>query len=250
MKILPQLTCRSRRASLALALAALAPTLLLASEPAKAADKAGNKAADQTAEKIEDYRAHDTEMNKAEVKAALAAIDAELRHLDELADAAPTPAEKTDAKARYAALKVRRDELKQEFNRARYEAFKADLKAETDKASAWAKETFSTKPAASSAASATAATADTTAAKIADYRNDASEVNKAEVKASLDHLDADIELLQAKIEAVTDPIRKDELKVRFQALKDRRAELNSEFRKARYDALVADVKAEWNKLVH
>ena len=250
MKLLPQVTVQTRQAGLALVLAAFVPALLLASEPAKAADKAGNKAADQTAEKIEDYRAHDTEMNKAEVKAALASIDAELRHLDELADAAPTPAEKADAKVRYAALKDRRDELKKEFNRARYEAFKADLRAESEKASAWAKETFSTKPAANSAASATAATADDAAVKIADYRNDATDVNKAEVKASLDRLDADIDLLKAKIEAVTDPVRKDELTARFQALKDRRAELNREFRKARYDALVADVKAEWNKLVH
>lgn len=250
MKLLHPATGQARRAGLALALAAFAPALLLASDPVTAADKAGNKAADQTADKIEDYRTHDTEMNKAEVKAALAAIDAELNHLDALADNAPTPLEKADAKARYHALKDRRNELKQEFTRARYEAFKADLKTESDKAAAWARETFATKPAANSAAAATAATADATAEKIADYRNDASEVNQAEVKASLDRLDADIELLQAKIEAVTDPVRKDELKARFQALKDRRAELNSAFRRARYDALVADVKAEWNKLVH
>jgi hypothetical protein len=243
-------TSQARRTGLALALAAFVPALLAASEPARAADEAGNKAADQTARKIEDYRAHDTEMNKAEVKAALAAIDAELNHLDELADAAPTPEEKTDARARYAALKDRRDELKREFTRARYEAFKADLKAETDKVSAWTKETFSTKPAASSAAAATAATADATAAKIVDYRNDATDVNKAEVEASLTRLDADIALLEAKINAITDPVRKDELAAHLRALKDRRAELNSEFRKARYDALVADVKAEWGKLVH
>ena len=76
-------------------------------------------------------------------------------------------------------------------------------------------------------------------------------MNKAEVaKASLDHLDADIDLLEAKIDAVQDPVRKDELKMRFKALKERRSELGHEFRKARYDALVADVKDEWNKLVH
>jgi hypothetical protein len=239
----------TRRASLVLTLAAFVPALL-ADEPAAAAAKAGDQAADRTADKIADYRADASELNKAEVKAALDQIDAELRHLDTLADAAPTPALKSEAKARHARLKETRAGLQREFTRARYEAFKADVKEETDRLGAWARETFTNKPAANSAASTAVDTAENTAAKIADYRADASDVNKAEVKASLDRLDADIDLLDAKTDAVTDSVRKDELKVRLRALKDRRSELSSEFRKARYDALVADVKAEWNKLVN
>ena len=92
-------TFRFRSAGIALALAVFVP-VLLADEPAKAAEKAGDQAADKTASKIEDYRANDTEMNKAEVKAALAQVDAELKHLDALADAAPTAQQKADAKAR------------------------------------------------------------------------------------------------------------------------------------------------------
>jgi hypothetical protein len=236
-----------RRASLLLALPA---SVVLAEEPANAAAKAGNKAADQTASKIEDYRTDHTELSKAEVKAALAQIDAELNHLDKLADAAPTPEQKADAQTRYAALKERRNELKKEFNRARYEEFKSDLQAELDRVSAWARETFQTKPAATSAASATSATADAASEKIASYRHDSSDINKAEVHASLARLDADIDVLAAKIDALADPTHKAELQQRLAAIKDRRSELNSQFRKARYEALVADVKAEWNKLTN
>src|SRR5882672_932333 len=124
MKSLHPTSFQSRRAGLMLVLAAFVPALLAAADPTTSAAKAGNKAADQTADKIGDYRADDSEMNKTEVKAALASIDAELKHLDALADSAPTPEEKADAKARYSMLKSRRDALKKEFTRARYEAFK------------------------------------------------------------------------------------------------------------------------------
>lgn len=231
-----------------LVLAVLVPALR-GEEPVAATAKAGDKAAGQTATKIDSYKQAPTELSKAEVKAALAQIDAELEHLDRLADAAPTPELKADAQTRYAALKERRNTLRQEFNTARYEVFKADLQAEKDRLSAWAKETFQTKPAASSALNATTATADRTAEKIAEYRTESTDLNKAEVTASLARLDADIDLLAVKISAITnDPGRKAELDRRLQALKERRGALNSEFRRARYDALVADVKAEWDKL--
>jgi len=84
--------------------------------------------------------------------------------------------------------------------------------------------------------------------KIDDYRADSSDVNKAEVKAALERLDADIDLLEAKIDSLTQPARKKELSQRLKLLKERRKELNHEFRQASYDALVSDVKAEWSQL--
>jgi len=249
MKLSNHAFFRSPGAGLLLALTLLNPGLF-ATEPAKAAEKAGEQAADKAAAKLGDYRTSNTELNKAEVKAALEQIDAELKHLDALADAAPTPEQQADARTRYVLLKQRRDALQQDFTRARYEAFKNDLQAEKDKVAAWAKETFSTGPAANSTAAATAATADATAAKIADYRAESTDVNKAEAKASLDRLDADLALLAAKIDAMTEPMHKAELKLRLGDLKNRRDELNSQFRKARYDVLAADVKDEWNKLVN
>jgi DNA repair exonuclease SbcCD ATPase subunit len=238
-------------ASLALALAVLSVSpAALAKDPVESTEKAGNKAANNAADKIDDYRGNDSAVNKAEVKASLDAIDAELAHLDRLADSAPTPEQKNDIKARYKALKERRKDLGHDFTRARYDAFKADLKMETDKASNWSKDTFQNKPSATSAAGATSVAATNTADKIDDYRVNNSDVNKAEVKASLAKLDADIDLLEAKIDSVQDPMRKDELKANLKALKERRDELKSDFRKARYDALVADVKGQWNKITH
>lgn len=92
--------------------------------------------------------------------------------------------------------------------------------------------------------------ADKAASKLDAYRSSNTELNKAEVKAALERLDADLALLAAKIDAITDPVHKDELKLRLKGLKHQRDELNSQFRKARYDALAADIKAEWNKLVN
>lgn len=88
------------------------------------------------------------------------------------------------------------------------------------------------------------------ASKIGDYRAEATDTNKAEAKAALKRLDADIDLLEAKIDALPDPMRKKELSMRLKLLKERRKELGSEFRKASYDALVADVRAEWNQLTN
>jgi DNA repair exonuclease SbcCD ATPase subunit len=249
MKSLTPNLSRAQLAGFALALAVFSPSLF-AEDPVTGADAAGNKAADKASSKIDDYRTNNSDVNKAEVKAALAAVDAELDHLARLADSAPTPEMKADANARYKVLKERRKELGSNFTSARYAAFKADVKTETDKLSNWTKETFHSKPSASSAASATASAADKTADKITDYRVDSSDLNKAEVKAAMTKLDADIDLLEAKIDAVQDPVRKDELKQHLSVLKDRRDELRSEFRKARYDALTADVKAEWRKLTN
>ncbi len=244
-----QLTRSVVTAGLTLILATLF-TPLSAQDPTTGAAKAGDKAANKATEKVIDYRTDPTELNKAEVKSAFEQIDAELDHLDRLADNAPTPAEKAAAKARYAALKERRDELKKDFNRARYETFKADVKTEWDKASSWTKDTFSNKPAANSTVREVSESADATAQKISDYRVDANDASKAEVKAALARLDVDIQLLESRIGAVSDPQRKAELTERLNAYKARREDLNKDFRKARFEALVNDVKGEWDKLTN
>lgn len=225
-------------------------TPLSAQDPAAGAAKAGDKAADKAMDKVSDYRTNPSELNKVEVKNALEQIDAELDHLDRLADSAPTDAEKTAAKARYAALRERRDQLQKNFNRARYEAFKADVKAEWDKASQWTKDTFSNKPAANEAAEKVADRANATEKSISGYRAESTDLNKAEVKASLARLDVDIQLLETRIAAVSDPQRKAELTEKLNGFKAQRAELNKDFRQARFQSLVDEVKAEWDKLTN
>jgi hypothetical protein len=104
----------------------------------------------------------------------------------------------------------------------------------------FAGETAPTKPAENAA--------DSASSKLDRYRNENTDLNKAEVKAALERLDSDLKLLSAKIDVISEPARKQELTQRLKALKERRSELNREFRKARYDALVADVQAEWDQI--
>lgn len=236
-------------AGFSLAVAAMF-TPLYAQDPVTGAAKAGDKAANKAADKVSDYRTDPTDLNKAEVKAALQQIDAELAHLDRLADNAPTEADKAAAKARYAALKQRRDDLQKNFTRARYDAFKADVKAEWDKASRWGKDTFTNKPAANDAAETVEDRSANAADRIAGYRTENSDLNKAEVKAALARLDVDIQLLESRISAISDPQRRAELNDRLRNYKARRDELNKDFRQARFEALVDEVKSEWDKLVN
>ena len=250
MKSFNLLSHRLRATGLRLALVACVPALLAAADPAPGGANAASKAPGKTVAKIDDSRSDEPETNQAETKAALAQIDADLDRLDRLADTAAAPAQKAEAKARYAALNDRRNELKKQFTRARFETLKADLRAEMDGIATTAKETVTPPAPGPGAPNITSATAESASEKIAIYRVDASTANKADVKAALARLDADIEMLDATIDSIADPASKSTLRVRFKALKERRSELNSEFRKARYDALVADVKDEWNKLVH
>jgi uncharacterized protein (DUF1786 family) len=124
------------------------------------------------------------------------------------------------------------------------------MKTEWDKASSWTKDTFSNKPAASSSAREVSESADATAKKISDYRVDSNDVTKADVKSALARLDVDIQLLESRIAAVSDPQRKAELTARLNGYKARREELKKDFRQARFQALVDDVKGEWDKLTN
>lgn len=214
----------------------------------------------------------------AAYKAQLKALDVELDRLDELLDNAPTPEEKATAKARIQVLKDRRSELRKDYVQAKYDGLKADVKTEYNKASAWTKKTFSSSPeskldrklddasdkakdvAHDTAKAARELKADVgaavtpaavaTSADIAAYKMSPTDENKADVKASLALVDTEIKRLEDRVDALPKGDERDATKLRVKALKDRRSELSSDFRKARYDALKADVKAEWNKLVH
>jgi hypothetical protein len=211
-------------------------------------------------------------------KTQLQDLDVELDRLDELADNAPTKEEKDAYKARIAVLKDRRSELRKNYVQAKYDGLKADVKTEYNKASAWAKRTFSSsteskmerklddatdkakdvahdtaKAAREMKADAGAAVtpaAVATSADIAAYKLSPTDENKADVKASLALLDTEIDRLEDRVDNLPKGDERDATKLRVKALKDRRSELASDFRKARYEALKADVKAEWNKLVH
>lgn len=209
-------------------------------------------------------------------KAMLKDLDTQLDRLDELEDNAPTPEERDAAKARIKLLKERRSELRKNYVQAKYDGLKADVKTEYNKASAWTKKTFSSSPeskverklddatdkakdaAHNTAQAAREMKADAraavnpaavaTSADLAAYKLNPTDENKADVKASLATLDAEIDRLEARVDNLPKGDERDATKLRVKALKDRRSELSSDFRKARYEALKADVKAEWKKL--
>jgi hypothetical protein len=78
------------------------------------------------------------------------------------------------------------------------------------------------------------------------HRFENTEVNRAEMNAALARLDREIDRLSERIESVAQPMHKEHLS----ALKERRNELERDFRKVSYDALVTDVQTEWRQLSH
>lgn len=74
------------------------------------------------------------------VRALLQDLDAQLAKLDEFVAQAPNATEKSDARSRVDQLKERRAQLNTNFDQTKFESLKADVKAEYEKLSAWAKQ--------------------------------------------------------------------------------------------------------------
>jgi hypothetical protein len=198
-------------------------------------------------------------------KAALKELDVEIDRLDALADNAPTAEEKASAKARIQVLKERRSDLRKTYVSARYDELKADTRAEAAKLNAWTKEKLHRDPAskaeremketvrdakksasdagdsAYAAAASAGATLDLTA-----YKMRPTDTNKDEAKAAIKALDARINELDDRADKMPRGADRDAAKRRVKALEDRKDELKGEFNKARFNALVDEVQAEWN----
>lgn len=202
------------------------------------------------------------------IKAQLKELDAQLDRLDELEDNAPNADEKAAARARIKVLKDRRSELRKDYVGARYDALKADVRQELDKLSAWSRRTFSNSPdakldrkveelrdreradarATERAISEARDGVNAAASDIGSYRTSPTDVNRADAKASLAILDAEIKRLDERCDDLPRGGERDAAKLRIKALRERRSELASDFRQARYDALMADVKGEWTRI--
>jgi outer membrane murein-binding lipoprotein Lpp len=172
----------------------------------------------------------------AAIKSQLQELDAQIDQLDELHDHAPTAEEKAAAKARIAVLKERRSDLRKEFVQTKYELLKAEVKEEFVKLSAWSKRTFSSRPDTNPEARAERVAEDAT--------------KPANMKASLALLDAEIKRVEQHCEQLPRGPQRETAELRVKALKQRRSELAADFRQARFDALMADVKAEAQRMNH
>jgi len=109
------------------------------SDSARAAKKEAVKAGDSAyayahstgaAIDLTAYKARPTDTNKEEAKAAIKALDAKIDELDARADNMPRGADRDALKRRIKALEDRKDELKHEFNKTRFNALVDDVQGE------------------------------------------------------------------------------------------------------------------------
>lgn len=211
----------------------------------------------------------DAEIKGEAAKAALNELDFEIDRVDQLIDNAPSQAERAAGKARLAVLKERRSELRKTYVKAIYDELRADLQAEANRVSAWAKRTFADDPAekanaemktmvdeAKTAAQAAEhrAYAELTAAgaatDVAVYKLRPTDTNKAEAKAGLHALEQQIDEMEKRVALMPVTEERTVAKQRLLALETRRDELRRDFNKARFDALIDDVKRAWADLVN
>jgi chromosome segregation ATPase len=214
------------------------------------------------------------ESNAAEIsgdaaKAALKEIDAEIDVLDDAVDNAPTAADKSAAKARLDALKERRSELRKTYVRSRFDELKADVRAESNRIGSWSKRTYKRDPVtttdrdlrnatsdarrdASRAGDRAYATAASTAAAVdlESYKRRATDTDRNEAKAALKALDDRIDALKNRVDNMPKGADRDIAKRRAQALEDRKDQLEKDFNKERFNALVDEVQAQWNDPRH
>lgn len=198
-------------------------------------------------------------MDASEHKAELEIIDRQIDMIEDDIDRAPEGPERDAARRRPDALKDRRSELRKDYVASKYEALKADVRTEYEKAAAWTKDKYQDvkegisgpKPNAPARLDAASnANANAALAGIAVYQMHPSPENKADVKQALDALDKEIDRLSDRADELPKGEQRTQLERRINALEDRQDELEHNFTKARWDALVADVKSEWNELIH
>lgn len=202
-------------------------------------------------------------------KTALKELDLEMDRVDALLDNAPSQADRVAAKARLAVLKERRSDLRKTYVKARYDELRADLRVEAERVSAWAKRKFSSDPATKAAEEMDTAVKDAkadaraaahrayaeassaaAATDIAIYKLRPTDTNKEEAKAGLKALEVNIDALAERIDRLPESVARTSAEKRLKFLKERRAELQSDFNKARFDALIDDVKRAWDESVH
>lgn len=204
-------------------------------------------------------RAAASEEEAMEHKAKLDALDREIDAIEAKLDEIPEGPIRHDAKLRLEKLKDRRTELRKDYAGAKFDQLKADTRTEYEKIAAWTKEKYHNVkasiqgPQPDAAAKARAATnpeLNAARADIALYQMNPSADNKAEVKAALEALEEEIDRLDDHADSMPEGAQRTELEKRINALEDQKDELESDFTKARWDALVANVKREWNELIH
>jgi hypothetical protein len=81
---------------------------------------------------------------------------------------------------------------------------------------------------------------------LAAYKSRPTETNKQEMKAAISALEKKIDELDDRADKMPRGAERDAAKRRVKALEDRKDEIEKEFTKSRFDALIDDVQGEWN----
>jgi len=162
-----------------------------------------------------------------EEKHALRALDAELERFDAMLEKDDDLQHKATVKAFIDAFKDRRDAMnKAPFDQGKYDEIRFDINVEYQRLALWLAPPITPPPAVKAAG----------VSEIAVYRLNPSPANRADVRAALAAVDAEISRLESHASAPAD-------RTRIQAIKAKRATLNREFTKAGWDGLLNDMKA-------
>ena len=181
-----------------------------------------------------DIRAESAEMRADAKEAALDNLNREIDRLDAMADQAPTAEEKSATKARIERLKERRSELRKDYAQARYDELKADVRAEYTRIANWTKRTFSGNE------------ADNRVNDLSYYKSRPTDSSKAESKAALNAVEKEIDRLKEHCKSMPKGEERKAAEIRIKSLEKRLDQLEDNFNKSYFDALVDDVNNEWN----
>ena len=161
-----------------------------------------------------------------EQKASLKALDAELARFDAMLQQDTDVQHKATVKAFLDGFKDRRDTMnKVPFDQGKYDEIRFDINVEYQRLAMWLAPPITPAPMRKAEG----------ISEIAVYKLSPSPANKADVAAALGALDREITRLDAAAGSPAD-------KARVKGFRDRRAELNKDFTKAKWDALIADMK--------
>ncbi|MDX2185835.1 MAG: hypothetical protein SFV32_02785 [Opitutaceae bacterium] len=193
-------------------------------------------------------------------------MDSRLDNIENSLQNAPTAEEREQARAELATLRQRREALKQNYDQGEFDRLMEDSRAEFARVASWSSKRTGDQTASPPDAIARDGSgaptgndrtyaalnlpANQALANIEVYRLNPSPDNKQEVKGALKALDKEIDRLSDQAGDLPRGEERDSAKRRVKALKQRYSELKKDFTKARWDAMVDDLRAEWTRMTH
>lgn len=248
---------RALAAFLAVAPAALAVPQRDADQvPAATATSPGGGSIREAAARIREYERETTDENKAQARAALASVDAEVEELEQLAEATADEAERRRLETRLERLKKQRDGLRAGYNHARIDELRHDASGEWERFKRWitgrsgeaddevigSSTSREEEPIGSSSRD-----PDSAAARPQAYSGEETTEQKYQ-KLALARIGHELEFLEQLAVRLQDADR-EVSQARVEALQERRNVLAQEFSQNRYQSLMQDIDREIDRAI-